>query len=311
MVAVVFPGQGSQKPGMGRELDQSQPAARQVFDTVVDATGMDVRALCFESGEESLRRTENAQLALFTCGVAAWRAFHDRRPVGVAFAGHSVGEYAALVAAGVLDLADGARLVQRRGELMAQSGTERPGTMAAVLGLERDALERVCADASTGDQVVVIANDNCPGQLVISGDVGAVQRASVAASEAGAKRVLPLNVSGAFHSPLMDDSAAALGRSLREVAFHSGRTVIANVTAAPETDPKAWPELLEEQLKRPVRWTETVLAMRESGVSMMVECGVGEVLCGLAKRIDRELPCAAVYDDASLERTVADLGGSE
>lgn len=310
MVAVVFPGQGSQKPGMGRELEASQPAARAVFDAVGEAIGMDVRGLCFESDEETLRRTQNAQIALFTCGVAAWRAFHEKLPVDAVFAGHSVGEYAALVASGTLALEDGARLVQRRGELMAQSGTKRPGTMAAVLGLDRDALERVCAETSLGEGVVVVANDNCPGQLVISGDVGAVQRASIAASEAGAKRVLPLNVSGAFHSPLMEESAAEMGVALRNVAFHAGRTVVANVSAAPETDPATWPSLLEEQLKRPVRWTETVGTLREAGVSRMVECGVGEVLCGLAKRIDRELPCWAVYDDESLARTVAEVGGN-
>lgn len=310
MVAVVFPGQGSQRPGMGRELEASHGAARAVFDAVGEATGIDVRALCFESGEETLRQTQNAQLALFTCGVAAWRCFHEAAPVAAVFAGHSVGEYAALAAAGVLDLRDGARLVRRRGELMAQSGAERPGTMAAVLGLERDALETVCAETSLGEGVVVVANDNCPGQLVISGDVEAVRRASVAAAEAGAKRVLPLNVSGAFHSPLMEASAAELGRSLGEVPFHAGRTVFANVTASPETDPAAWPGLLEEQLKRPVRWTETVQAMREGGVVRMVECGVGDVLCGLARRIDRELACSAVHDQASLADAVAAAGGN-
>ena len=221
MVAAVFPGQGSQKPGMGRELFESEPHAAEVFARAGDALGFDVAALCFETDEDTLRQTENAQVALFTCGEAAF---------GIA-AGHSVGEYAALAAAGFLTVEDGARLVRRRGLLMAASGQARPGAMAAVLGLEREALEGVCQAASDVG-VVVIANDNCPGQLVISGSVEGVARAGELASEAGAKRVLSLNVSGAFHSPLMTEAAAEMGAALREVEFRPGRMpVVANATA--------------------------------------------------------------------------------
>lgn len=299
MIAAIFPGQGSQKPGMGRELHDALAEARAVFDAVTVASGRDAREICFEMDEETLRLTRNAQLALYTCGVAAYRALG--KPAEV-FAGHSVGEYAALAAAGILSVEDGARLVHRRGELMASVGSDRPGGMAAVLGLERAALETVCLEASVDGEVAVIANDNCPGQLVISGDKTAVERASTLATGAGAKRVLPLNVSGAFHSPLMDGPARLMREALDQATFLPGATVFANVTASAQQDPGVWPDLLERQLKSPVRWTESVQAMIASGVTTFIEYGVGEVLCGLIKRIDREATSMAVYDLASLEK---------
>lgn len=289
---------------MGRELYDNVAEARAVFDAVSAATGRDLAEICFTYDEESLRQTQNAQLALYTCGVAAYRAYGDRAQ---AFAGHSVGEYAAIAAAGAVSVADGARLVQRRGELMAMAGAERPGTMAAVLGMEREALEKVCAQASGADAVVVIANDNCPGQLVISGDRAAVERAAALAQEAGAKRVLPLNVSGAFHSPLMEDAATQMRKALEEAEFTRGATrpIYANVTAVAQTDPGIWPDLLEAQLKRPVRWTETIVNMKADGFTTFIEFGVGEVLCGLIRRIDREALTTAVYDLATLEQAQA------
>lgn len=308
MIAAVFPGQGSQKPGMGKDLHDAFPEARAAFDAVSEATGLDVRRVCFELDEETLRRTDNAQIALYTCGVAAYRTFESRGPKADAFAGHSVGEYAALAAAGVVSIEDGARLVQRRGELMAQSGSTRLGGMAAVLGLERPALEEVCARATQDGEVAVIANDNCPGQLVISGDKAAVDRAGALAGEAGAKRVLPLNVSGAFHSPLMEEAARAMGTALAGVTFTaSAGEVVANVTASSQEDPSAWPQLLEAQLKSPVRWTESIHTLIAGGHTSFIEFGVGEVLCGLVRRIDREVRTFAVHDQASLERTLAEL----
>lgn len=296
MIAVVFPGQGSQRPGMGASL-REHSAAAEVFARIDAATGVNTRRLCEELSEDELRQTQNAQLALYACGVAAFAASGLQPDVA---AGHSVGEYAALAAAGILSIEDGARLVQRRGDLMARSGELRPGTMAAVLGLERDALEAVCKDASTADDVVVIANDNCPGQLVISGDRTAVERAAGLASERGAKRVLPLNVSGAFHSPLMQASAEAMGMALRDVNFHAGAfPVVANVTAQVATE--GWADILEAQLRSPVLWTESVQSMRAMGVDTFVECGAGEVLCGLIRRIDREAATKAVFDMATLE----------
>lgn len=302
MLAAVFPGQGSQKPGMGQVLYERVPEAKAVFDEVSEATSIDMVNLCFRSDEDTLRQTQNAQLALYTCGVAAYRALGTKGVTATKMAGHSVGEYAALAAAGIVSVADGGRLVQKRGDLMARSGNLRPGGMAAILGLERDALEAVCKSVSTPDSVAVIANDNCPGQLVISGDKEAVTRASAAATEAGAKRALPLNVSGAFHSPLMEEAAAAMGEALQVATFVEGTAVVyANVTAAPQTDPTQWPVLLEAQLKNPVRWAESMQAMITDGVTSIVECGTGEVLCGLMKRISRDVPSSAVQDVASLE----------
>jgi [acyl-carrier-protein] S-malonyltransferase len=189
---------------------------------------------------------------------------------------------------------------------MARSGGLRAGTMAAVLGLDRDALEQVCRAASTPESVAVIANDNCPGQLVISGDVSAVERASALASEAGAKRVMPINVSGAFHSPLMQESSEAMGLALRDVRFAKGvMPVVANVTA--QVAEQGWADLLEAQLRSPVRWTESVGAMLAMGVTTFVECGSGTILSGLLKRIEREARSLAVEDADSLRAAVEAL----
>ena len=302
MSAIVFPGQGSQRPGMGEDLYRNDTYARQVFDQVEAATHINVATLCFESDEETLRRTDNAQLALYTCGLAAFYALQGRVPQlkPAAMAGHSIGEYTALAAAGVISVEDGARLVQRRGELMRGAGQTRPGTMAAVLGLDRDALQ-AALDEVAGSGTVVIANDNCPGQLVISGDVDAVARASAVATERGAKRVLPINVSGAFHSPLMAESAAQMGASLLPELFHASRIpVYSNVTAAPGDD---WPRLLSQQLESSVRWTESVQAMVADGHTRFIECGAGEVLTGLLRRISKDATGLKVVDLVSLEET--------
>lgn len=304
MFAVTFPGQGSQKQGMGKALCEANPEAARVFQQVSEATGRDLRAICFDLPEEELRQTQNAQLALFTVGVAAYECLRGSL-VGVAphgFAGHSVGEYAALVAAGCLSVESGAKLVQLRGDLMASSGGNRPGTMVAVLGMSADDLDQVCRDSSTEGSEVVIANDNCPGQLVISGDLNAVQQAAALASERGAKRTLPLSVSGAFHSPLMETSAIALRAGLEEAIFTAplGGSVYANVEAAPIDDPTLWPDALSRQLCGRVRWSETISQMQRNGIGLFVECGSGEVLTGLLKRIDRELSGVPVVDPATL-----------
>ncbi|MEJ5170679.1 MAG: ACP S-malonyltransferase [Fimbriimonadales bacterium] len=312
MFAVVFPGQGSQRPGMGRELHDAFASARAVFDEVSAAIGSDVRKVCFELDEDTLRQTQNAQIALYTCGVAAYAAFREAGgPQADLAAGHSIGEYAALAAAGIVSVADGARLVAVRGQVMAESGRERPGGMAAVLGLERERLEEVCREASTGDEVVVMANDNCPGQLVVSGDKAAVDRACALATEAGAKRAIPLNVSGAFHSPLMEEPARRMGEALRTVRFSAGNgtRVVGNVEADVNEDPSRWPELLEAQLRRPVRWTESVRRMLALGCSTFVECGAGDVLTGLLRRIDRDARGLRAADPETVAQALAALAG--
>jgi len=312
MIAIVFPGQGSQRPGMGQELLASHPEAVAVFDEISEAVGRNIRQLCLESDEETLRQTDNAQIALFACGVAAWEALRVSLPAEVlsragAMAGHSIGEYAALVAAGRLSRAAGARLVMRRGELMANVGKTRPGTMAAVLGLDREPLEAACAEAGG---IVVVANDNSPGQLIISGEVEAVKRAGELASAKGAKRVLPLNVSGAFHSPLMSDAAKEMGVALQGATFlnvSGGPALYSNVTSEPVTDFGQMASLLEQQLSSAVRWTESVQNMVRDGVDTIVECGVGEVLCGLVRRIDKSVANLSVQDNASMAKTIGAL----
>jgi [acyl-carrier-protein] S-malonyltransferase len=310
MFAVVFPGQGSQKPGMGRELHDAFASARRVFDEASEAIGADVRKVCFELDEDTLRQTQNAQIALYVCGVAAYAAFREAGgPQADLAAGHSIGEYAALAAAEIVSVADGARLVAVRGRVMAESGRERPGGMAAVLGLERDRLEEVCREASAGGEVVVVANDNCPGQLVVSGDKAAVERACALATQAGAKRAIPLNVSGAFHSPLMEEPARRMGEALKAASFSvgNGTKVVGNVEADVNEDPSRWPELLEAQLRNPVRWTESVRRMLSLGAGTFVECGAGDVLTGLLRRIDREAKGLRASDPETVAQAVAAL----
>lgn len=298
MIAAIFPGQGSQKPGMGQSLYEGSEAARQVFEHVSSTLHLDIAKLCFESDEETLRATQNAQIALFACGVAAYRALEVEGVRAEVFAGHSIGEYAAHVCAGNIPLEVGATLVRKRGNVMAEAGKTHPGTMAAVLGLDADVIQEALKKVSG---IVVIANDNCPGQVVISGEVAAVEAAAPVLSEAGAKRVLPLNVSGAFHSPLMEGPSKEMAKALAAVDFAFGKPVYSNVTTKPVDNPVFWNQLLEQQLRDSVRWTGSVQNMIADGVNQFIECGVGEVLCGLIKRISKDVTLSAVYDMTSLE----------
>jgi [acyl-carrier-protein] S-malonyltransferase len=304
MIAVIFPGQGSQKPGMGKELFETRPEAKEVFRQVEEATGVDTQTLCFDMDEDLLRQTQNAQLALYTVGVSAYRCLyaHFRGIVTIgAFSGHSVGEYAALAASESVSVAEGARLVQERGRLMSRAPE---GTMAAVLGMNLSELDAIC-HSTPG--TVVIANDNCPGQLVISGELESVRFACERAMERGAKRVLPLNVSGAFHSPLMETSAEEFAEFLKPFIFQGGGRVFSNVLAQPVVQPGRWPDLLSQQLRSRVRWTETIENMLNEGVTTFIECGVGDVLSGLIKRISKETKTYRVQDTNSLEATISEL----
>jgi len=294
---------------MGRELYDTFPGARGVYEQVSKSTGIDVAALCFETDEDTLRETQNAQLALYACGLAAWAALSAHTDVRrfVAVAGHSVGEYAALAAAGVLSVEDGAKLVQIRGRLMSESGAKYPGTMAAILMMERADLEQVCAEAGG---LVVVANDNCPGQLILSGEVEAVDRAvKLAADRRGKMR--PMNVAGAFHSPLMRDAAAEMGRALLQFTFKDGdRAVYSNVTSERVVPSILWPDLLENQLYSPVRWTESIQHMLRDGIDTFVECGVGKVLTSFLPRIDKAAIGLRVVDQASLQEALEGIGAS-
>lgn len=294
---------------MGQELFEGYSEAKSVFARVASATSVDMAKLCFDTDEDTLRETQNAQLALFTCGVAAWSVFRTGYTAEdvVAAAGHSVGEYAALAAAEILTVEDAARLVHIRGQLMRLSGLQNAGTMAAIIGMEREPLEQVCEETQG---IVVMANDNSGGQLVISGEVEAVRLAGELAKERGAKRVIPLNVSGAFHSPLVAEAAHAMAKALKRVDYRPARLrVYCNVTSEPVTDESLWANLLEVQLRSPVRWAESVQHIRRDGVTTFVECGVGEVLSGLVRRIDRESVCMQVKDRESYEATLTQLSG--
>jgi [acyl-carrier-protein] S-malonyltransferase len=300
---LLFPGQGSQFVGMGKDLAERFPEARAAFEEADEALGVPLSRLCWEGPEEELTLTINAQPAILVHSVAVWRVLGERRPTVALAAGHSLGEFSAHVAAGTLSFADAVRTVRRRGELMYRSGTERPGTMAAVLGLDDAATEAVCRDASgAGEGVVVAANFNAPGQIVISGDVEAVRRAEELAKGAGAKRVLPLNVSGAFHSPLMEVARRGLEAQLDSVAMRDPDfPVVSNVTARPVGEAAEAKRLLVEQLTSPVRWVASLQAMLDGGCSRFLELGPGNVLAGLLKRVDRSVPSRSLGTAEDLE----------
>jgi [acyl-carrier-protein] S-malonyltransferase len=287
-VVLLFPGQGSQKPGMAKDLVDVLPAARDTFAAVDAALGESLSTLCFEGPADTLTLTHNAQPALLAHGAAVWASVRDG--IGahvVAAAGHSLGEFTAYHAAGTFDAARGARLVRRRGELMHESGVERPGTMAAILGDVDGGIEAVCARATEDGGCVVPANYNTPGQVVISGEIAAVERAMELAKAAGAKRAIRLNVSGAFHSPLMAVARDGLARALDDAALADPTfPVYADVTAEPVRRAADARRLLLEQLTAPVRWTQVVDRLAaDFPDALYVEMGPGNVLSGLVKKI--------------------------
>lgn len=287
-VVLLFPGQGSQKPGMAKDLVDALPLARETFAAVDAALGQPLGALCFEGPAETLTLTHNAQPALLAHGAAVWAVVKDRvGPLVRAAAGHSLGEFSAYHATGALSLADAVRLVRRRGELMLASGGQRPGTMAAILGDVNGGIEALCARASAEGGCVVPANYNSPGQVVISGEVAAVERAMEMAKAAGAKRAIRLNVSGAFHSPLMDVARDGLRAAIDAAAFREPAfPVYANVSGEPVRAASDARRLLFEQLTSPVRWTTLVERLAaDYPDALYVEMGPGSVLVGLVKKI--------------------------
>lgn len=303
-VAFLFPGQGSQKVGMGGSFYEQFPQARSVFDQANALLGFDLKTLCFLGPEETLRETENAQVALYTCSVAAWRcleSIHPQRPDAVA--GHSVGEYAALVAAGSLDFADGLLLVRKRGELMRDAAKQSPGTMAAILGLEAEQARTACEQArAEGAGLVMVANYNGAGQVVISGEADAVARAGEIAKEKGAKRVKPLAVSGAFHSPLMVTAGDALFASLSQTPFRKPQVpLVSNINAQYVESPGDVVGGLTMQVSGSVRWEESMQLLLKDGVDTFVELGSGDVLTGLIKRFGMPVRTTNVSDSDSLQ----------
>ena len=290
--AFLFPGQGSQHVGMGRDLCERFPEARARFDEADEVLGFKLTRWMFGEGddeaddEDALRQTDVTQPALYVHSLAAAAVLEGRGLAPDGAAGHSLGEYSALAATGALTYADGLRLVRLRGILMAEAGRRRPGTMAAVLGLDDEAVVAVCDQASAqGEGVVQAANFNAPGQVVISGDEAAVARASEALKAQSARRVVPLPVSGAFHSPLMEEARDGLREALLALDVRVPRCpVYLNVTAAPTLDPETIRKRLLEQLTAPVRWSETLRQMRQGGAARFVEVGTGNVLTGLVRR---------------------------
>jgi [acyl-carrier-protein] S-malonyltransferase len=287
MLAYLFPGQGSQAVGMGRALAEEFPAAREAFDTADQVLGFGLSRLCWSGPEEELKQTLNAQPALLAHSVAALRVIESRGVRPGIVAGHSLGEYSACVASGALDYADALRLVRRRGELMHVAGSERPGTMAAILGLGPAEVQAACAQAGGAGLEVVPANFNAPGQIVISGDVAAVRRACELARQAGAKRAILLPVSGAFHSPLMKPAAEQLAAAIDAVVVRDpGCPIISNVEASEIRSADAVRSALKRQLTHPVRWEDSMRHLLARKADPIVELGTGRVLCGLLKSLE-------------------------
>ncbi len=310
-IVLLFPGQGSQKPGMGKDLAQAFPAARSVFGEVDAAIGVELSKLCFEGPADELTDTVNAQPALFAHGAAVWAVTKEAlRPHVRCAAGHSLGEFTAYHAADALGLTGGAKLVRRRGELMQATGKARPGTMAAIVGKTSTPIEELCARATRESAVVVPANFNTDDQIVVSGEVAGVERLMELAKEAGAKRTIKLTVSGAFHSPLMEPATVGLEAACASTAFTDPTfPVFSNVTAAACTEANGAKELLVRQLTSPVRWSTQVkyIAERYPGATF-VEMGPGQVLRGMVARLvpnSQTISCGTAAEVESLLKLVA------
>ncbi|NKI34478.1 ACP S-malonyltransferase [Wenzhouxiangella sp. XN79A] len=306
--AILFPGQGSQSVGMLTGMDEFEAVIRATFDEAGDALDRDLTALVREGPEQDLNRTEWTQPAVLAGDVALWRIYVERGGEAPrAMAGHSLGEYAALVAAGALDFRDAIRVVHLRGRAMQAAVAEGEGSMAAVLGLDDAEVERICAETTQGDSVVVAANYNAPGQVVIAGARNAVERAVAACSQAGARRAMVLPVSVPSHTPLMQPATAPLAEALAAIEVRSPDCpVLHNLDRQPRSDPDAIRAALVDQLTHPVHWTGTIRSLIDDGVERFVECGPGRVLSGLGKRIERTATWRPLDDVDALRGLGAD-----
>ncbi len=311
--AGIFPGQGSQSVGMLTDLSDSFPTIKQTFEQGSDILGVDLFQLALIGPEEELNKTVNTQPVMLTAGIAVWRVWLEQggcQPAGLA--GHSLGEYSALVAGGALDFTDALPLVQTRAQLMQQAVPEGTGAMAAILGLDDDLVIKACADAITvnananSTEVVQAVNFNSPGQVVIAGNTSAVDRAMELAKEAGAKRAIPLPVSVPSHCDLMIPAAQELAEKLKDISFSTARiSVFHNVDATSRNDADGMRVALAEQLHKPVKWVDTINNLKSHfSVNSMVEFGSGKVLMGLNRRIDRKIKTICVHDTASLEKAL-------
>lgn len=311
MIAFVFPGQGAQKVGMGKALASAFPVCREVFAEADAALGESLSGLCFDGPEERLRQTEHTQPAILATSIAVYRLVEQHGVRARFAAGHSLGEYSAHVAAGTISFADALRTVRRRGRYMQEAVPEGEGGMAAVLGLDEEAVSRACgaAEAELPGRVVAPANLNAPGQVVIAGHADAVARAGEQAKGLGARRVIPLAVSAPFHCALMRPAEERLAPELRALAAAAPRIpVVANVDAAVKRDAAASIEALIRQVSAPVRWEQVVRRLIDEGVTTFVELGPGTVLAGLIRKIDRTVAVVSIEDEDSLGRALETVG---
>ncbi len=310
-LAFLFPGQGSQSKGMLAELIGDEAVVADTFAEASDALGYDLKALVLEDGEGKLDITEYTQPALLAASTALLRLWRARGGAEASqLAGHSLGEYSALVGAGVIDFADAVRLVAFRGRAMSEAVPEGVGRMAAIIGLDDDKVVEICAESSDEESKAWAANFNCPGQLVIAGHAAAVERAMEAAKGAGAKRALPLAVSAPSHTPLMQPAADAMQAELARLTLQApDRPVWSNAQAAPLSDVDAIRDALVQQLVSPVRWTETIQKMKAAGIGAAVEMGPGKVLAGLVRRIEKEMGVHAAFTSELIDKSMQETGG--
>jgi len=310
--AFVFPGQGSQAVGMGQALAEASSAARLVFEEVDDALSHNLTKIIFEGPEDELRLTENAQPALMAVSIAIVRVLSEEGGIAIDdkaefVAGHSLGEYSALAAAGSLALADTARLLKLRGQSMQEAVPVGDGAMAALLGLDLDAAKEVAKEAANGE-VCDVGNDNAPGQVVLSGATTAIERAVVIAKEKGARRAVPLPVSAPFHCTMLAPAAEVMEKALGDIDIAAPAPIlVANVTASSVQDPPNIRRQLVKQVTGMVRWRESVLYMKDQGVDTLIELGAGNVLTGLTKRIDRELTGRSIQSPDDIEALLKDI----